>query len=398
MSQPSTEDLLAPFDPTSYLTISGAQLLQYLTGAAPYTDKGLVVVTTDIATVPQVPDANTNTKWKRYLWIRQSVSLVAVYAWNTTAASDPTFLQWQSINVAGIGAGSIVNAMIADNTIQDVKIANLSYSKLIGVPTGLPPSGIAGGDLLGSTYPNPVIAALAISTAKLADLAVTGAKIAAKTVAVGNLLSSGAARQMTRVQVADTTVVEWFQPSKIVDLDDSTIAALQLRSVRVNAAGTGFEVGTHTILQRAIFQSTAIVSSAGNLANSTTTPVANATGLTALFNTGAFVPISVLSKFIIECDVKIGLASSFVFVGLYNVALGSGATAPLAGTGIISPNATGNALASARITYVSGTGLVSATYYLMFGVLATSAYMNSIDGANNPFLISASTISITEYI
>src|SRR5215475_2141744 len=47
------------------------------------------------------------------------------------------------------------------------------------IPTTLPPSGPAGGDLgaAGSSYPNPVIAPLAVSTGKLADGAVTNVKV-----------------------------------------------------------------------------------------------------------------------------------------------------------------------------------------------------------------------------
>ena len=43
---------------------------------------------------------------------------------------------------------------------------------------GSNPTGPAGGDLTGSAYPNPVIAALAVTTGKINDLAVTTGKLA----------------------------------------------------------------------------------------------------------------------------------------------------------------------------------------------------------------------------
>jgi Repeat of unknown function (DUF5907) len=54
------------------------------------------------------------------------------------------------------------NPVIAAGAVTAAKIA-------AGViPTTLPPSGAAGGDLAGSTYPNPTIAAAAVTRAKLA--------------------------------------------------------------------------------------------------------------------------------------------------------------------------------------------------------------------------------------
>ncbi len=58
----------------------------------------------------------------------------------------------------------------------------MGTSQLVSVPFalvagGAPPIGPAGGDLLGSTYPNPLIAPLAVTTGKLADGAVTSQKI-----------------------------------------------------------------------------------------------------------------------------------------------------------------------------------------------------------------------------
>jgi hypothetical protein len=94
---------------------------------------------------------------------------------------------------------------LADGAVTDAKVTSLAYSKVTGAPTSLPPSGTASGSLSGS-YPGPSIAAsavrgtpssggtareiakasiwagddlidLSIPTAKLAALAVTDAKI-----------------------------------------------------------------------------------------------------------------------------------------------------------------------------------------------------------------------------
>jgi hypothetical protein len=88
-----------------------------------------------------------------------------------------------------IGTGKVGSTEIADGAVTDAKVASgIAYTKLSGAPSSLPPSGTAGGDLTG-TFPNPTIAALAVTSAKLADSSVTAAKIAAAAVGASEIAS-----------------------------------------------------------------------------------------------------------------------------------------------------------------------------------------------------------------
>jgi hypothetical protein len=88
------------------------------------------------------------------------------------------------INWTAFGTGSGTKFLQVEiDPIGGTNYFNVGSTQLVSVPYALnsgaaAPVGPAGGDLLGSTYPNPIIAPLVVTTGKIADGAVTTIKIA----------------------------------------------------------------------------------------------------------------------------------------------------------------------------------------------------------------------------
>jgi hypothetical protein len=93
-----------------------------------------------------------------------------------------------------LGNGAVGSSKLSDGAVGTAKLQNgsITAEKLAPgvIPTTATPSGTAGGDLT-SNYPNPAIAAAAITSNKLADAAVNTQKLADASVAT-NKIADGA--------------------------------------------------------------------------------------------------------------------------------------------------------------------------------------------------------------
>jgi hypothetical protein len=122
---------------------------------------------------------------------------------------------------------------------------DMGTTQLASVPfslnaAGAPPIGPAGGDLVGSTYPNPTIAPLVVTTGKIANAAVTTAKIADLNVTTAKL----ADLSVTTAKIDDGAVTSQKITVPLVKVQADAGSLIDMTNSGAGAAVSGTSTGT----------------------------------------------------------------------------------------------------------------------------------------------------------
>jgi len=147
-------------------------------------------------------------------------------------------------------AGSSKFLQVEIDPLGGTSFQNAGTSQLQSVPyaffaNAAYPVGPAGGDLLGSTFPNPIIAPLVVTTTKLADSAVTTEKI--KNSAI------------TNEKITDGTIQNIKLVNSIITLNGLVLNLGGSQSFVVDSAGTDVNIASANNIHRFNFPNASII-------------------------------------------------------------------------------------------------------------------------------------------
>lgn len=120
-------DFIKGIDFTVLASASAGDHNTLIDGATPSADRGILLWSIDTAlNTPDVPNAATTTKWKRYIWLRipfagATDKTPKLYMWNDDATSVATYLKWLQVTADFSSIQAQLNAL-------DIRVDDLEAS------------------------------------------------------------------------------------------------------------------------------------------------------------------------------------------------------------------------------------------------------------------------------